>query len=187
MMRWLSSSLLGLIVLASVPVSSDVPDDIVQEESVISCYVNLADSPDPMPGMRIARHQRGSENAFLEKRDDELFMDGKKVKLLPVSLLFEYDDSIGYREVAKKLRGRKILNANFLDALLLMPDLIPGTYAWHATFVRFCGTLYRKNGGAMCVRQLNYDAAEKTWKNSYQCSDDPGLWRNGIIAFAVLE
>lgn len=69
--------------------------------------------------------------------------------------------SVKGTELRELLAGKSVLNANVLDYLLANPHLIPEE--WKGKFVFFWGTVYRRSGGGLCVRCLDWDGGRWGW------------------------
>lgn len=81
-------------------------------------------------------------------------------------LLYLVDDQkdgkyIEGHKLRKKLRGKPVLNANFLDWLLAHPKFIPEE--WKGKRIFFWGTIYCVSDGSFCVRCLYWGGGEWDW------------------------
>ncbi|MBI3335589.1 MAG: hypothetical protein HY001_03775 [Candidatus Portnoybacteria bacterium] len=98
----------------------------------------------------------------LERRGDDLYANGKKIKLF----LSEGQKSsryIGGHKLREELAHKPILNANILDHLLKPENqrLIPES--WKGQYVFFWGTVYRGSFGYLCVHCLYWSGDRWHW------------------------
>ena len=123
-------------------------------------------SADPfMPdGWSVEEHQKGKV-AKLERKGDDLYLDGKKIEFW---LSSEQKRGVITGNILRaKLKGKPVLNANLLDHLLKNPHLIPE--AWkkdengNTRYIFFWGTIYRDADGNLCVRCLCWGGGGWGW------------------------
>ncbi len=76
-----------------------------------------------------------------------------------------YQEGNELRKVIESLKGKKVLNANVLDYLLVHQELIPDN--WKDKAVYFWGTIYRDSGGEFCVRCLY--RRDYRWRSGSRC------------------
>lgn len=80
-------------------------------------------------------------------------------------------------DLRKELKGRKVLNANVLDYLLVHPELIPND--WRGKCVFFWGTIYRDSDGRLYVRYLDWYGFKWSWRycwlDGYFYSGSPAI------------
>jgi hypothetical protein len=109
----------------------------------------------------IERHIKGGK-VRLERRGDNLYVDGKKIVLHLVKRQTGNGVVQGY-ELRKELENGKLvlLNANILDYLLDHPEMIPDSWKGKAIF--FWGTVYRSSDGDLRVRCLYWDGGRWGW------------------------
>ena len=96
----------------------------------------------------------------LEKRGDDLFLNGKKL-VLHLSKRQQNGKVIEGYELRKELTKATILNACVLDYLLKHPELIPDS--WKGKFIFFWGTIYRHSDGNLFVRYLLWSGDGGYW------------------------
>jgi len=131
----------------------------------------------PFNGASVEEH-RGTGVSKLERRGDDLYLDGKKILLhLEKS---QKDDSIQGHKLREKLAKQTVLDANILDYLVEHPELIPDTWKQdeegRTRYVFFWGTVFRHADGNLCVRclcwgdggwQVDYGWLVSDWFVSY--------------------
>ena len=80
-------------------------------------------------------------------------------------------------KLRKKLKGKKVPNANLLEFYLAHPNLIPEEWKGKAVF--FWGTIYRDSYGRLCVRYLIWDGGGWRWGYRWLdggfCGDNPAV------------
>ena len=115
-------------------------------------------------GWKVEEHQKGKV-AKLERKGDDLYLDGKKIEFW---LSSEQKRGVITGNILRaKLKGKSVLNANMLDHLLKNPHLIPE--AWkkdengNTRYIFFWGTVYRGAGGNLYVRYLDWDGDRWVW------------------------
>lgn len=123
-------------------------------------------SMDPLlpTGLSLEEHERGTV-VKLEKKGDELFVDGKKLELyLPRK---QKKGSIEGTKLRKELKDKPVLNACILDYLLEHTELIPESWKKDAggntCYLFFWGTIYRGSGGGLGVRCLWWGGGGWGW------------------------
>lgn len=145
-------------------------------EKVISAVqVDLGKAPTlPFEDTQVVVHQ-GSGVATLELRTSGLYLDGLKIVLRQVEQ--QQDTRIKRDDLRKQLDGTSVLNANVLDALFDLPQLIPEDWRKTGMRVFFWGTVYRHNpyqgvpraaGGGYrdLVRCLSYEVTRYNRRHS---------------------
>ena len=141
--------------------------EIKAVEHLIDC-----DSPPVIPSgydWTVEEHRKGGQFRW----------DQSKVSLY-LSKQQKGDQYIGGDNLRKELKGKKVLNANVLDYLLKHQYLIPEEWKGKAIF--FWGTIYRRAGGGLNVRYLNWDGAGWRW----YCGWLGSVWDEGSPA-ALLQ
>lgn len=128
--------------------------------------IDLGADPFLPDGWSVEEHQKGSV-AKLERRGDDLYLDGKKIEFW-LSKPQKKGNSIMGNELRKELAKMPVLNANVLDHLLKHPQLIPETWKQDADgntrYIFFWGTVYRDSGGSsLCVRCLYWYGGAWNW------------------------
>ncbi|MBT3730302.1 hypothetical protein HON59_00750 [bacterium] len=78
----------------------------------------------------------------VEKRDDELYLNNRKVELHVSKEWREENLGTKEHELEKELDGKFVLNVNVLDHLLKNPSLIPESWKQYERGIIFLGTLY---------------------------------------------
>lgn len=105
----------------------------------------------PDHSFEVHEHQKG----------DQIEFDALKIELYKNSR-----DIKGFR-LQKKLKGRKVLNANVLDYLMANPEVIPEDWKkdkeGNPIEVCFFGTIYRRSDGELCIRYLSWGIDKWSW------------------------
>lgn len=118
---------------------------------ILEYFVDLAADPFVPENWTVEEHQKGFARVKVEKRGDDLFVDGKKVELF-------LSDEQNSKKLPKGttlreiLKQKKVFNANLLHFLLKHPELIPES--WKGKHIYFWGTIYRDSNRDLCVRYL---------------------------------
>lgn len=127
------------------------------EIKAIEYAVDFSADPFMPDGWSVEEHQKGKV-AKLERKGDDLYLDGKKIEFW---LSSEQKRGVITGNILRaKLKGKPVLNANLLDHLLKNPHLIPE--AWkkdengNTRYIFFWGTIYRGADGNLCVRFLDW-------------------------------
>lgn len=102
----------------------------------------------------------------LERRGDDLYVDGRKVVLYLSERQKDGRTIRGY-ELRDELTGKPVLNANILDALYEHPELIPDN--WKGKVVFFWGTIFRDADDDLYVRCLSF--RDSRWRRHYYWLD----------------
>lgn len=111
--------------------------------------VDLGADPYLPNGWSVDEHRKGKV-AKLERKGDDLYLDGKKIEFW-LSREQKHGVITG-TTLRAKLKDKPVLNANVLDYLLKNPHLIPNS--WQGKWVFFWGTIYCDSDGDLCVRCL---------------------------------
>jgi hypothetical protein len=125
-------------------------------------------------GWSVEEHKKGKV-AKLERRGDELYLDGKKIELW-LSKPQKKGNVIGGNDLRKEVSKRSVINANLPEYLLKNPHLIPD--AWkkdekgNTIYIFFWGTVCRFSDGRLDVRYLYWDGGK--WTMYYGWLD--GVW-----------
>lgn len=127
------------------------------KQVIASVTVNLGKMPSmPFDDASVKDHQ-GSGIAFLERRPDGLYLDGRRV-VLSQSVRQLNGKTIKGHDLRDELSGMPVLNANVLDALYEHHELIPDDWKkdkqGRTRFIYFWGTIYRSGDRRLCVRYL---------------------------------
>lgn len=149
---------------------------------VATNIVNLATAPFIPDGWKVEEHQLGPTEAKVEKKDSQLYLDGKQVVLH-----FDENQQNGKvlegNKLRKKLKGQPVLNANLMD-FLLKPEnqhLIPED--WKGKYIFFWGTIYRRSVGRLCVRYLCWFGDQWYWHYYWLDRD----WGSDLPALVCAE
>ena len=136
----------------------------------------------PFSRAEIIEHN-GTGVVRLERRGDNLYLDGKKVELHLSPK--QKKGRIGGHDLRTYLEGRPVLNAAVLDYLLAHPELIPESWkrdeADNTRYIFFWGTIYRGADGNLYVRFLCWSGGRWVSDCSWLVSD----WRANCLS-AVL-
>jgi hypothetical protein len=156
--------------------SPEVPKAV--EVSMLTAEIDTDQTPKlPFDGAIIEAHVEGG-TVTIEKRDDELWIDDKKVILHLVSGQ-QGGNWIRGHELREELSGKPVLNACVLDFLLENTSFIPDSWKKDANgntvYVFFWGTIYRHSDGSLCVRDLYWH--DGAWQQDYNWLDDD--WHGG--------
>lgn len=114
--------------------------------------IDLDASPFVPEGWKVEEHKQGGQFEW----------DPTKVAL---HLADGQQNGIVGTELRKLLEGQPVMNANLLDYLLKNPQLIPEDWKGKAAF--FWGTVYRFDGGRLCVRYLLWNGSVWFWCRSW--------------------
>lgn len=138
----------------------------------IDHVLDLATIPGlPFNGATIVEHQ-GTGIVRLERREDDLYLDGKKIELHLSPK--QKKGTIGGNDLRKYLEGKPVLGAAVLDYLLAHPELIPDSWkvneAGNTLYIFFWGTIYRGADGHLYVRYLCW--FDERWVSDYYWLDD---------------
>jgi len=138
----------------------------------IDHILDLATIPKlPFNRAEIIEH-KGTGVVRLERRDDGLYLDGKKVELY-LSPKQKMGTIVG-NDLRKCLEGKPVLNAAVLDYLLAHPELIPESWKKNEEGQTLCtffwGTIYRDSDGYLCVRCLYWYGVR--WVSYYYWLDN---------------
>jgi len=97
----------------------------------------------------------------LEKRaDGKLYANGREV-VRYLSPNQQNSKVIQGHKLREELKGKRILNACILDALLANPELIPDDWKNGVTY--FWGTIFRDADGDLYVEDLDWDGGGWYW------------------------
>lgn len=134
------------------------------EIKAIEHAVDFSADPFLPDGWGVEEHQKGKV-AKLERKGDDLYLDGKKIEFW---LSSEQKRGVITGNILRaKLKGKPVLNANLLDHLLKNSHLIPE--AWkkeengNTRYIFFWGTIYRDAGGRLYVRFLCWHGGRWDW------------------------
>ncbi|MFA4880136.1 MAG: hypothetical protein WC650_00730 [Candidatus Doudnabacteria bacterium] len=97
----------------------------------------------------------------VEKRENKLYVDGRKV-ILYLSEQQKHGRMSGH-ELRKELSGKPVLHPNILDALLEHPDLIPEDWKNNNGYIFFWGTIIRSSRDNLCIRYLCFSDDKWSW------------------------
>lgn len=108
----------------------------------------------PFDGATLEVH-RGSGIAKLERRGDDLYLDGKKINLFLSKK--QKVGSIGGHDLRKEVEKRgDNVSAKVLDYLVDHPELWPESWkkdkGGNTVYVFFWDDIFRRSGGGFCVR-----------------------------------
>ena len=121
----------------------------------------------PFDGAEIVEN-KGAGVVRLERRGDDLYLDGKKIELHLSPK--QKKGTIGGNDLRKYLEGKPVLNAAVLDYLLAHPELIPDSWKknkeGNTLYTFFFGTIYRRADGNLYVRCLCWDVGR--WVSRYR-------------------
>lgn len=122
----------------------------------IDHVLDLATIPGlPVKGATIVEHE-GSGIVRLERRGDDLYLDGKKIELHLSPK--QKKGAIGGHALRNYLEGKPVLSASVLDYLLAHSELIPDSWkaneAGNILYTFFWATIYSIAGGDLYVRCL---------------------------------
>ena len=134
------------------------------EIKAIEHAVDFSADPFMPDGWSVEEHQKGKV-AKLERKGDDLYLDGKKIEFW---LSSEQKRGVITGNILRaKLKGKPVLNANLLDHLLKNPHLIPE--AWkkdengNTRYIFFWGTIYRDADGSIYVCYLYWNGVGWGW------------------------
>lgn len=113
--------------------------------------------------------QVGSGWVKVEKRNDELYVNGHRVILYLSEHQGIGNMVLGY-EIRKDLLNKPVLHPNIMDALVENPHLIPENWK-KGLFVFFWGAVFNNAHGRLCVRDLNFNG--ERWCQGYD-------WLGGV-------
>lgn len=149
------------------------------EIKAIEHTLDLATTPQlPFTEAAVIEH-KGTDVVRLERRGDDLYLDGKKVELhLSPG---QKKGRIGGYDLRKYLETKPVLNAAVLDYLLAHPELIPESWKrdeeGNTRYIFFWGTIYRNAGGDLYVRYLCWFVgcwvSRYFWLDNDWYADDP--------------
>ena len=135
--------------------------------------VNLDAAPKlPFDGAQIEKNDGGGW-VKVEKRKDELYVDGRKVIMRIVKRQKNGKTIRGY-ELHDELSGELVLHPNILDALIEQHlNLIPKK--WRSIgLIFFWGVIFRSpDGGGLFVRYIFWRGSGCSWLGRDFDSDDP--------------
>jgi hypothetical protein len=144
--------------------------------------VDLGADPCVPKDWSVVEHRKGKV-AKLERKGDNLYLDGRKIEF------FLSKEQSGIRlvrgnELFEELKKHSVLNANVLDYLLKHPHLIPETWKMdengNSRYVFFWGTVYRGSSGRLSVRCLGrYCAGWWGWGSRW--IDDGWSYKNPAL------
>ena len=153
------------------------------EIKAIEHAVDFSADPFMPDGWSVEEHQKGKV-AKLERKGDDLYLDGKKIEFW---LSSEQKRGVITGNILRaKLKGKPVLNANLLDHLLKNPHLIPE--AWkkdengNTRYIFFWGTIYRGAGGYLYVRYLYWDGDRWVWLYFWLDYDFCGIFPAAVSA-----
>ena len=134
----------------------------------IEHVIDLGASPYLPDGWKVEEHQKG-KLVKLERRGDDLYLDGKKIDLFLSKN--QKGGCIGGNNLREELAKEPVLNANVLDHLLKPENqhLIPDSWKGKCAF--FWGTVYRSADGNLCVRCLYWDGDGWNWNYDWLGND----------------
>ena len=133
--------------------------------------VNLDAAPRlPFDGAQIEKNDGGGW-VKVEKRKDELYVDGRKVILRIIERQKNGKTIRGY-ELHDELSGELVLHPNILDALREHLNLIPKKWR-NAGCIFFWGAIFRSSGGNLYVRYLAWEGSGCSWLTHGFGSNDP--------------
>ena len=119
--------------------------------------VDLGADPFLPDDWKVEEQQKGKV-AKLERKGDDIYLDGKKIKFWLSSE--QKRAPIAGNILRMKLEGKPVLNANMLDHLLKNPQLIPGPWKkdenGNTRYIFFWGTIYRTSDGDFASRGLSH-------------------------------
>jgi hypothetical protein len=146
------------------------PVEVIDEKSI---RVNL-DAPPKMPfdgPFTGIKSKTGSGWVMVEKREDGLYVDGRKVILW----ISKRKGITGY-ELREEVLGKPVLHPNILDALLEYPQLIPEEWkekskGGYTRYIFFWGVVFFRHTDNLYVRQLFYDGGGE-WGSIAKCLSD---------------
>ncbi len=126
--------------------------------------VNLGATPSlPFDGAEVVQHD-GQGWVLVKKRKNGLYIDGRKV-ILHLSKRQQRGSYLKGHELREELTGKRILNANIIDALYENTHLIPGDWKkdkdGNIRFIYVRVTIYCDSDGNLYVRCLYFHAG--TW------------------------
>lgn len=155
----------------------------VLSETII--LVNL-DAPPKVPSRDVKIEENiGDGWVKVEKRGDELYIDGRKV------ILYLSEQQVGRNvirgsELHKELTGKPVLHPNVLDALLEHQNLIPEGWKkdnnGNIRYISFWAVIFCDSIGLLYVRRLCFRGDEWGWDGCWLVRD----W-NGSSPAALLE
>lgn len=145
-----------------------------EEQPPINSIINGDNKPFAPSGWFIEKHQMSGQMK-LDRCDDDLCIDGKKINLY-LSTCQQKTGFVEYNNLCKKLEGKIILNANVLDHILARSEQIPNWWKKDAEgngrIIFFLGTTYyqldqRESGKRWYfVRYLSYSNRDG-WYRGY--------------------
>lgn len=122
--------------------------------------VNTDLAPFLPDGWKGIETHRTAGTVLLERRGDDLYVNGEKIELF-LSERQKGNGRIVGTELRKELADKLVLNANILDYLLAHTELIPES--WKGKCVFFWGTEYRGSDGNLCARCLYWPGVRWFW------------------------
>ena len=153
------------------------------EIKAIEHAVDFSADPFMPDGWSVEEHQKGKV-AKLERKGDDLYLDGKKIEFW---LSSEQKRGVITGNILRaKLKGKPVLNANLLDHLLKNPHLIPE--AWkkdengNTRYIFFWGTIYRDAVGDLFVRYLYWYGDRWVWHCIWLVDDFHDIYPAAVSA-----
>lgn len=161
-----------------------LPEPLWKKVSDTAINVNLCFSPKlPFEGAKVEKHE-GKGWVPVEKRQDGLYVEGRKV-ILHLSRSQQNGKWLKGYKLRDELTGKPVLNANILDALYENTHLIPEEWKrdenGNTRYIYFWGTIYSDRVGSLWVRCLYLGGG--AWDRD--CGWLDGAWR-GYGPAAVL-
>lgn len=143
--------------------------------------IDLGTDPFLPDGWKVEEHRKGKV-AKLERKGDDLYLDGKKIDFYLSKPQKKRNVIVG-DELRKDLAKQPVLNANVLDYLLKNPHLIPEMWKKdekeNTHYIFFWGTIYRSSDGRLCVRYLYWVGDWWNWSCGWLGNvwddDDPAV------------
>lgn len=136
--------------------------------SKTAILVNLAAKPRPPFDSAKIEKNSGGGLVKLEKREDGLYVDGRKV-ILYLSKQQENGRMRGHK-LREELSGKPVLHPNVMDALIEYPDLIPEDWkkdeSKKTRYIFFWAVIFRHSNGDFYVRCLCFSGGE--WSCFYR-------------------
>ena len=134
------------------------------DEQVVDCDAK----PFEPRGWEAVEHKKGGV-VKIERRGDDLYIDGKKIELY-FSESQRADGVIKGDRLQKEISKKEAMNACVLEYLLSHPELIPDSWKTDENgkniFIFFWGTIYCDQRGAPCVRFLHWNCSRWCWSCS---------------------
>ncbi|PIR91964.1 hypothetical protein COU01_04345 [Candidatus Falkowbacteria bacterium CG10_big_fil_rev_8_21_14_0_10_44_15] len=147
---------------------------IISETEIM---VNL-DAPPALPfdGAQI-EFQTGGGWVKVEKREDELYVNGRKI-IFYLSERQQGNNMVRGHELREELSGKPVLHPNIMDALIEYPNFIPEGWkvdeSGNIRFIFFWAVIFRDAGGRLYVRYFCFHVGQWRRRSCHWLDDNWG-------------